>query len=194
MSAHAPSLWGPIQQDPRLPTHSLQQAGQLHQPASVQQWKKILRLGGGDLMVARDVSTPADGYRDNSFVRYEQLVDKLSHRGDRKEFELQMCYGQLLRVPKIDIPASVQLGTDKPQTILFAAIQQCNITHTNKYLSTPFYTNMGPVEVVDLQTVQCVVGRVHDQWGWRGIIDRSGPLAQAEFRGGEPNNNEEVDA
>ncbi|KAG8695963.1 hypothetical protein FRC08_007445 [Ceratobasidium sp. 394] len=159
-------------------------------PASVKQWKKVLRLGGGDLMVARNASPLANGYRDSSFVRYELLFNRLTNQSGRTGFEPRMFYGQLLRVFKIDVPASTQLGTVEPETILLAAIRQCTITHVDKYLGTPYYTVMGPVEVVDLQTVQCIVGRVHDERGHWGIVDRSRPLAQAEFRGDEPNDGE----
>jgi len=48
---------------------------------------------------------------------------------------------------------------------------------------------MGPIEVVDSQSVQCV----RDNRGFWGIITRSGPLARAEFRGDETFDGEEAE-
>ncbi|EUC58442.1 transposase family Tnp2 protein, partial [Rhizoctonia solani AG-3 Rhs1AP] len=156
-------------------------------PNSARQWRKVLRTGGGDLMVARGVSPLGHGYRDNSFVRYHLLVDILAHRPNANPiFQPRMFYGQLLHIFAIDFPEAEELGTDKPETVLFAAIQECKVTHVDKRIGTPYYTNMGPTEVVDFESVKCVVGRVRDERGFWGIIDRSGPLAQAEFRGDEP--------
>ncbi|KDN38557.1 hypothetical protein RSAG8_09446, partial [Rhizoctonia solani AG-8 WAC10335] len=161
-------------------------------PLSARQWRKIVHTEGGDLMVARGVSPLGHGYRDNSFVRYELLVDILAHRPNANPiFEPRKFYGQLLHIFAIDFPEAQELGTNKPETILFAAIQQCNVTQVDKRIGTPYYTHMGPMEVVDLQSVQCVIGRVLDKRGFWGIVDRSGPLARAEFRGDEPFDGEE---
>jgi hypothetical protein len=97
-----------------------------------------------------------------------------------------MFYGQLLRIFQIDIPVSPNLNTKKPQSILLAAIRECNVTSVDKHLKIPYYREMGSMEVVDLQTVQCCVGRGCDTRGFWGIIDKSGPLACAEFIGDEP--------
>lgn len=37
---------------------------------------------------------------------------------------------------------------------------------------------MGPIEVVDLDFVKCLVGRIWDRGRW-AIVDRNGPLTQA---------------
>lgn len=97
-----------------------------------------------------------------------------------------MFYGQLLRIFQADIPASPELDTPEAQTIIFVTIRECNVTAVDKHLGIPYYKEMGALEVVDLQNVQCGVGRVRDARGVWGIIDRSGPLARAEFLGDEP--------
>ena len=48
------------------------------------------------------------------------------------------------------------------------------MTHTQDGI--PYYKEHGPIEVVDLNLVQCLVGRVWDRGEW-GIIDRSGVMA-----------------
>ena len=43
-----------------------------------------------------------------------------------------------------------------------------------------YFKTHGRTEVVDITTVQCLVGRVKDRGTWT-IIDRSGNLARATF-------------
>ena len=55
----------------------------------------------------------------------------------------------------------------------YAVIQSINVTTTNTTLGLTYYKKMGSEEVVDLDTVKCVVGRIWDRNCW-AIIDRSG--------------------
>ncbi|CAE6478594.1 unnamed protein product, partial [Rhizoctonia solani] len=164
----------------RLGTHS-DTLGQ-YIPQSVRQWGKVLRLGGGDLMVARDAIPLNNGYRDNSFIRYELLVDTLAHRRNAApHFAPRMFYGQLRRIFLIELPAKAELGTTKAESIILVAVQQCKLMQLDRSLGTPYYKDMEPLEVIDLRSVQCAVGRVRDKRGFWGIVDRSGPLARAQF-------------
>ncbi|KAF9472199.1 hypothetical protein BDN70DRAFT_887261 [Pholiota conissans] len=51
---------------------------------------------------------------------------------------------------------------------------------THQHSRSTQYKQDGPIEVVDLNAIQCVVGRVHDRGKW-AIIDCSGAFAQAEI-------------
>jgi hypothetical protein len=62
-----------------------------------------------------------------------------------------------------------QLALAKPATLILAVIQQVKATLRNGLY---YYKDFGADEVVDLNTVQCVVGRVKDRSEWT-IVDRS---------------------
>lgn len=81
----------------------------------------------------------------------------------------------------MEVPATPDLNIANGETLLLAAIQTIKTLKMPETL-IPFYRDEGHVEVVDLNTIQCVVGRVRDaQRDCWGIIDRSGPLAEATF-------------
>jgi hypothetical protein len=78
------------------------------------------------------------------------------------------------------LPADPRLNLRAPSTTLLAQIWPCKLLQSSSVKNFPVFTSMasGP-EVVNLNTVQCVVGRVtHD--GMTYILDRSGPLASAD--------------
>ena len=67
------------------------------------------------------------------------------------------------------------------ETLLLAAIQMVK-TLKIPDTSVSFYIDEGHIEVVDLHTIQCVVGRVRDtEHNFWGIIDQSGPLTETTF-------------
>jgi len=47
-------------------------------------------------------------------------------------------------------------------------------------LPIPYYSRTGRLDPADIESIQCVIGRVGD-WGKWGLIDRSGLLAHAVF-------------
>lgn len=85
---------------------------------------------------------------------------------------MEEFFGQALRFVVVDIAPGTPLHRE---TIMFAAIQTAPITCERNGIM--YYKEMGPVEVVDLNTVKCVVGRVHDRGEW-AFVDRSGPLTR----------------
>lgn len=70
------------------------------------------------------------------------------------------------------------------ETLLLAVIRSCTIEASDDRLDLHFYKQLGRTEVVDLTTIQCVVGRVHDR-GRYAIIDRSGTLSRALYLEGD---------
>jgi len=58
-------------------------------------------------------------------------------------------------------------------------IKACTITCIDD-LGTLYYEELGPLEVVDLATIHCVIGRVYDRGCW-AIIDRSEKTAKTVF-------------
>ncbi|TDL18506.1 hypothetical protein BD410DRAFT_816196 [Rickenella mellea] len=153
-----------------------------HIPDGVlEQWGKVRRLGGGDTMHARDLVRFGDGNRDASYVRYELLVDIYARQRRRApEYEPRDFFGQLRRIIVVRLKPATELELERPVTILLAAIQRINASPANSD-GMRFYKDMADIEVVDLASVQCVIGRVKDHMGQWFIIDRSGPMARAEF-------------
>ncbi|KAH6880950.1 hypothetical protein BKA70DRAFT_1391158 [Coprinopsis sp. MPI-PUGE-AT-0042] len=137
--------------------------------ATVVEWGKVKRVDSeeGDTMATSTMGRRGNDRRDNTFVRYEMYVDRHANQRRRKpEYELKTCYGQLEHIFCI--------------LFILAAIRGCVLTNkTIPGLDIHFYANLGALEVVDITTIQALVGRVPDgSHGW-AIIDRSGNLARA---------------
>jgi hypothetical protein len=86
-------------------------------------------------------------------------------------FEKRTFYGQLLRVVVIDVPASPLLKTSRAETVLLAIVRSIKAERCSSN-NTTFYKNLGSIYAIDLNTVECVVGRVHDRNRWT-IVDRA---------------------
>ena len=69
----------------------------------------------------------------------------------------------------MELPSSQQLNLDEPTTVIVALIQEVKATLRN---SIYYYKNFGVDEVVDLNALQCVVGRIQDRDEW-AVIDQS---------------------
>ena len=69
----------------------------------------------------------------------------------------------------LELLPAPQLDLTEPTTLILALIQEVNVTLRDGIYS---YKEFGVEEVVNLKTVQCVVGRVKDRGKW-AIIDRS---------------------
>ena len=62
---------------------------------------------------------------------------------------------------------------------IYAVINSAKVGKPDAF-GTVHYETMGKTEIVDLNTVQCVVGRIRDRKGW-AIVDRSGGLARLDI-------------
>ena len=82
---------------------------------------------------------------------------------------MQNFFGQLNRILLLELPTAQRLKLDEPTTVIVAVIREAKATLKNGIY---YYKNMGVEEVVDLSTLQCVVGRIWDRDEW-AIIDRS---------------------
>ena len=82
---------------------------------------------------------------------------------------MQNFFGQLNRIFLVELPSTQRLNLDGPTTVILALIREIKATLRNGIY---YYKNFGADEVVDLSTLQCVVGRVQDRDKW-AIIDRS---------------------
>ncbi len=67
------------------------------------------------------------------------------------------------------MPSAQRLNLDEPTTVILALIREVKATLREDIY---YYKDFGVEEVVDMKTVQCVVGRVKDRGEW-AIVDRS---------------------
>jgi hypothetical protein len=65
-------------------------------------------------------------------------------------------------------------------TLVLATIRSAEVSYETS-LMIPYYRELSHLEIVDMHTVMCVVGRVKDHRGRWAIIDRSGKSARADF-------------
>jgi len=70
-------------------------------------------------------------------------------------------------------------GADlQPTQWIYAVIRSVKISETDGF-GINYYEEMGETEIVDLEMVQCVVGRIRDRNRW-AIVDRSRSSVQLE--------------
>ena len=158
----------------------------------ITQYGKVTCLEGGDFMIACDLAQETEDSWNTSFIQVEiclffvyavsyhsflqyiQLVDRYAHQKRRKpEFELKNFFSQLKCILVLELPSSAKLNLAAPTMIILALIQGIKATLTNGIY---YYKIPGIDEIVDLTTVQCVVGRIQDKGGW-AIIDQSDEMA-----------------
>ncbi|KAJ7745839.1 hypothetical protein DFH07DRAFT_869646 [Mycena maculata] len=172
---------------------TMAQVNRALQDASVDEWGKVRRVDSdeGDTMCSCSLGTVAGDSRDATFVRYEILVDKYARFKRRApEYELKTFYGQLTHIYRVYFPAAcVLLKIKEPTTYIFAAIRDCVLEPDDPQLlglDIHFYSRTGQLSVVDMTSVQSLVGRVptgtNPEWA---VIDRSGSLARAQWLGKE---------
>ncbi|KAN0113386.1 hypothetical protein V8E52_007787 [Russula decolorans] len=133
---------------------------------AVEQWGKLCRLEGGDIMHAHDIVSKCMDSRDASFIHHHQ--------------NLPEDLGQLQYIVVIPIPKSKELKTKEPQIICLAVIRQVHtiLPNARRVLPIPHYSQNGALDPADIKSIQCVASHVEDRGKW-GLVDRSGPLAHA---------------
>jgi hypothetical protein len=156
--------------------------------ASLQQYGKVRHLNGGDLMNASALVAFGDDRRDATFVRvsrifehnsmadnaqYEMEVDKNARYPKRPiVLESRIFFGQLKHIFVIKLGASPILKLTEETTLILAVIRACANPQMKGENGIRYYSREGHLEVVDMNCVQCLVGRVKDGNEW-AIIDRS---------------------
>ncbi|KAF9791037.1 hypothetical protein BJ322DRAFT_422834 [Thelephora terrestris] len=145
----------------------------------VLQWGWVKISEGGDKMCCHAMIKPESLGRDCTYIRYEATVDRNARAKNKQpNMVLKTFFGELQRVIRIDIPATPQLNLAEPQALFFAIIKQCNATQSKDGFWE--YTALGGLEAIDIELVQCVVGRLFDRGKWV-IIDRSGERAHVDI-------------
>ncbi|KAF8890912.1 hypothetical protein BD779DRAFT_1469003 [Infundibulicybe gibba] len=117
-------------------------------PDTITEWGKLKILDGGDLIGSQNLHSRRSHEHDKTFVK---------------------PYSSLLPVRSL---RSIQTIPNSPErrALILAAIAPIKPTLPDEF-RMPSYTDLGPIEVVDASTIQCVVGRVYDRRVWT-IIER----------------------
>ncbi|KAH9930109.1 uncharacterized protein B0H18DRAFT_873442 [Fomitopsis serialis] len=152
-------------------------------PETITQWGKLQILGGGDLVRSTTLGGIREDSRNASYVRYESLVDKFAGQRNRPSvFELRTFYGELQHIVSLDVQVTDTAGARRVETLILAGIRTCKLDDRPSPggLDIHYYTTTGRYEVVDINNIQCLVGRIHDRGQW-AIVDRSGSLARAIY-------------
>ncbi|KAJ7086220.1 hypothetical protein C8R44DRAFT_650946 [Mycena epipterygia] len=158
------------------------------QGALVEEWGKVRWVDSdeGDTMRSCSLGITAEDSRDATYVRYEMLVDKYARFKRREaEYELQTFYGQLTHIYRVHFSSPCpSLGIDEPTTYILAAIRACTLKpddHQLRGLDIHFYSGYGHLDVIDIISLQALVGRVPEGNNEWAIVDRSGVLARAQW-------------
>jgi hypothetical protein len=110
-------------------------------------------------------------------IQYQLAVDKFAHRPRQApQFELQNFFGQVLRFIVVKIPLSLDNGIEA-QSLVYAVIDEIKVQGSGTNFYGRFYQATGPIVFIDLNQVQCVIGRILDRGKW-AIVDRSTSVAQ----------------
>ncbi|KAJ7138713.1 hypothetical protein C8R43DRAFT_893149 [Mycena crocata] len=158
------------------------------QDALVEEWGKVCHVDSeeGDTMRSCSLGTTVEDGRDSTHVRYEMLVDKYAQFKRRvPEYELQTFYGQLTHIYQVHFSMPCpQLEIDEPTTYIFGAIWACSLEADDpqlQKLDIHTYSRYGAIDVIDITSVQALVGRVPVKDNEWVVIDRSGALAHAHW-------------
>lgn len=113
-------------------------------------------------------------------IKYEiSVYDK------KKDTETRtVSYGRLETVVECELDQNKIWKSLKGKFFLLAYITPCSTDGQDAVLEPTLYNSMTTEIIVDLRSVQCVVGRIKTREQW-GIIDRSEGFARTEFIDGE---------
>jgi len=109
------------------------------------------------------------------------LVDKNARYPKRPVIlEPRIFFGQLQHIFVVRLEPSPVLGLTEKETLILAAIRTCADPRIKGENNIYYYSREGQLEIVDMECVQCLVGRVKDGNEW-AIIDRSEDCGRLVF-------------
>ena len=103
--------------------------------------------------------------------QYQLAIDQYACQRNRTpEFELQYFFGQILCFLIINIPPSPEHSIEA-ESFIYAAIHEVRISEpATDHCRINYYQHLGPMVLIDLNQVKCVVGCIRDHNKW-AIID-----------------------
>ncbi|KAG8940966.1 hypothetical protein FRC04_004857 [Tulasnella sp. 424] len=152
---------------------------QNHLPLTVEQWGKVQMHEGDLIHTYLGFAQSATGLRDATFVQYELLVDVQWHqRKANPVFRRDTFFGRLERTVAFTLRPSPQLNITEETTFILADILPCQ-TIQDQY-GFYEYSSYGTREVINLNAIRAVVGRIHDRGKWV-IVRRKGGIEHAHY-------------
>jgi hypothetical protein len=119
----------------------------------------------------------------DDLIQYDAFVDQNERRPHAPEDLVeQSFFGSLQHVLSLELPASRELNLSRPLPLVFVAVRTC-ITSTFSPVANydiHYYSRLGGLNLVDLKTVQCLIGRVQVNNSFT-ILDRTGSLQRAWY-------------
>jgi hypothetical protein len=116
-------------------------------------------------------------------IQYDAFVDQNERRRHAPEDLVeQTFFSSLQHVLSLELPASRDLNLSRPLPLVFVAVRTC-ITSTFSPVANydiHYYLRLGGLNLVDLKTVQCLIGRVQVNNSFT-ILDRTGSLQRAWY-------------
>lgn len=111
------------------------------------------------------------------------MHDRNARKRKAKEDHFQKThYGQILRIFCIVLPAAKPLKLREKTTVFMAEIKPCDVKAEHHTLDIHYYSDYLTPVVIEIRSIQCLVGRIRVGDGkWWAIIDRSGLLSRAEW-------------
>lgn len=161
-------------------------------PTRLERWSKTRINGGDDTLHATLRVHMQHDSRDATFIKvrclhfflsvqmvmicrqYSLDVDVNARFRNRPEvFRKETFYGQLLDIFVLPLPPDDRLGLTNPSTTILAQVLPCNLIPSGIHGISAYKTMKTGPEVINLNTIECTVGRIRDQ-GTFFIIDRQG--------------------
>ncbi|KAJ7575263.1 hypothetical protein C8J56DRAFT_801640 [Mycena floridula] len=143
----------------------------------------IIEEWGRDVIHSSGLGTIQEDSRDATY--YEMLVDRNARKRHAvPDFQPETFYGQLQHIylVKFTEPCA-SLALTGHTAIIIAAMCSCKL---DKSIDIPkldfhFYSGEGQMHVVDITSIQALIGRVKDRDNIWALVDHSGALAWATF-------------
>jgi hypothetical protein len=122
------------------------------------------------------------GLTSRQYDLIEDLNERYRNRPPLYAQEPTAFFGQLLHILVVRLPPACELdrrdtALQSETTYILAAVHRCVVSARNS-MDMPVYDKMGRIEVVDITSVQCLIGRVPVGTNW-AIIDRTGEIQQS---------------
>jgi len=126
------------------------------------------------------------------------LVDKFVRQKRRlPEYVLETFYGSLEHIflikfyPTAESQSPNDIHSSSNEEVILAAIRSCKLDTTPaelRKLDIHLYTHDGPLDFIDITSIQALVGRIPCPQGSKwAIVDWSGTLARAIFNNEDGN-------
>ncbi|KAJ7270849.1 hypothetical protein C8J57DRAFT_1179829 [Mycena rebaudengoi] len=170
-------------------------------PAELTLWGKMKQLSGGDLIHAWDLvsayHTSRDSVRDATFIKYTLEIDRnMNFRNLPVVLERKAFFGQVRKFVVIMVPPDFParcgateaeraelLQSGRERAIVLAVVTEAKLVRKNALGMVYFEaksSDLGPAtEVIDVESIDCLAGRVWDSKRWACIVR---PEVTAKFK------------